>query len=146
MITYWVMPDAFVARHHQSNGFANETSSFISMTIYNLFITNKFVQCVNKVLINGYYNCSFFACFALFFKRRSHQVLQRKTDRSVMSIRCFHYGDVIMGAIASHITSLTIVNSTVYLDTDQRKHQSSASLAFVRRIHRDRWIPRTNGQ
>ena len=33
-----------------------------------------------------------------------------------------------MGAIASQITSLTIVFSTVYLDTDQRKHQSYASL------------------
>ena len=41
-----------------------------------------------------------------------------------------------MGAIASQITSLAIVFSTVYLDTDQRKHQSSASLAFVRGIHR----------
>ena len=47
-----------------------------------------------------------------------------------------HYNDVIMGAIASRITSLTIVNSTVYSDADQRKHQSSASLAFVRGIHR----------
>ena len=37
-----------------------------------------------------------------------------------------------MGAIASQITSLTIVYSTVYSDADQRKHQSSASLAFVR--------------
>ena len=41
-----------------------------------------------------------------------------------------------MTAIASQITSLTIVYSTVYLGTDQRKHQSSASLAFVRGIHR----------
>ena len=47
-----------------------------------------------------------------------------------------HYNDVIMGAIASQITSLTIVYSTVYSDADQRKHQSSASLAFVRGIHR----------
>ena len=47
-----------------------------------------------------------------------------------------HYGDVIMAAIASQITSLTIVYSTVYSDADQRKHQSSASLAFVRGIHR----------
>ena len=46
-----------------------------------------------------------------------------------------HYND-IMGAIASQITSLTIVYSTVYSDTDQRKHQSSESLAFVRGIHR----------
>ena len=41
-----------------------------------------------------------------------------------------------MGAIASQITSLTIVYSIVYSDGDQRKHQSSASLAFVRGIHR----------
>ena len=44
-----------------------------------------------------------------------------------------HYNDVIMGAIPSQITSPTIVYSTV---ADQRKHQSSASLAFVRGIHR----------
>ena len=41
-----------------------------------------------------------------------------------------------MGAIVSQITSLTIVYSIVYSDADQRKHQSSASLAFVREIHR----------
>ena len=47
-----------------------------------------------------------------------------------------HYSDVIMGTIASQITSLAIVYSTVYSDADQRKHQSSASPAFVRGIHR----------
>ena len=36
-----------------------------------------------------------------------------------------------MAAIASQITSLTTVFSTVYLGKYQRKHQSSASLAFV---------------
>ena len=46
-----------------------------------------------------------------------------------------HYSDVIMGAMASQITSLTIVYSTVYSGADQRKHQSSASLAFVWGIH-----------
>ena len=48
-----------------------------------------------------------------------------------------HYGDVIMSKLASQVTSLTIVYSTVYSGTDQRKHQSSASLAFVREIHRE---------
>ena len=47
-----------------------------------------------------------------------------------------HYGDVIMGKIASQITSFTIVYSSVYSDADQRKHQSFTSLAFVRGIHR----------
>ena len=42
-----------------------------------------------------------------------------------------HYNDVTMSLMASQITSLTIVYSTVYSGADQRKHQSSASLAFV---------------
>ena len=41
-----------------------------------------------------------------------------------------------MGVIASQITSLTIVYAIVYSGTDKRKHQSSASLVFVRGIHR----------
>ena len=41
-----------------------------------------------------------------------------------------------MGTIASLITSLTIVYSTVHSDADQRKHESSSSLAFV-------WSPET---
>ena len=47
-----------------------------------------------------------------------------------------HYIGVIMGEIASQITSLIIIFSNFYSDTYQRKHQSSASLAFVQGIHR----------
>ena len=47
-----------------------------------------------------------------------------------------HYDDVIMTMLASQITSLTVVYSIVYSGVNQRKHQSSASLAFVREIHR----------
>ena len=47
-----------------------------------------------------------------------------------------HYCNVIMSAMASQITGVLIVCSTVCLGADQRKHQSSASLAFVRGIHR----------
>ena len=36
-----------------------------------------------------------------------------------------------MTTMASQKTSLTVVYSTIYSDADQRKHQSSASLAFV---------------
>ena len=46
-----------------------------------------------------------------------------------------YYSDVIMSAMASQITGLTIDYSTVSSGTDHRKHQSSASLAFVRGIH-----------
>ena len=47
-----------------------------------------------------------------------------------------HYIDVIMGGMASQITSLTIAYSTVYSGADQSKHQSSASLAFLWGIYR----------
>ena len=55
---------------------------------------------------------------------------------AVQLVRLPHYSDVTMGTMASQTISLTIVNSTVYPGGDQRKQQSSASLAFVRGIHR----------
>ena len=58
----------------------------------------------------------------------------------------YHWSDVIMGAMASKITSLMIVYATVYTGADQRKHQNSASLAFVRGIHRWPVYSRKNGQ
>ena len=48
------------------------------------------------------------------------------------------YSDIIMCATASQITSLTIVCSNVYSTQIKKKHQSSASLTFVRGIHR--WL------
>ena len=47
-----------------------------------------------------------------------------------------HYNDIIVRVIASQITSLMIVYSTLSSDAGQRKHQRSAPLAFVRGIHR----------
>ena len=47
-----------------------------------------------------------------------------------------HYSDVIMGVMASQITGVSIVYPNAYSATDPRKHQSFASLGFVRGIHR----------
>ena len=54
----------------------------------------------------------------------------------------FHYNDVMMSEMASQITSLTIVYSTVYLGADQRKHHWPLCGQFTGAP----WIPRTNGQ
>ena len=43
-----------------------------------------------------------------------------------------HYNDVTMSAMASLITGVSFVYSTVCPSPDQRKHQRSAWLAFVR--------------
>ena len=47
-----------------------------------------------------------------------------------------HYRDVIMRAMASPIIGVSIVYSTICSGADQRKHQSTASLVYVRRVHR----------
>ena len=57
-------------------------------------------------------------------------------NRWLLYHRLSHYDDVIMTMLTSQITSLTVVYSIVYSGVNQRKHQSSASLAFVREIHR----------
>ena len=93
-------------------------------------------------------SCITLACFRCIQRSNATQLIISK-DKSIIP-RCvvmtlpyfceisllLHYTDVTMSPMASQITSLGIVYSTVYSGSDQRKHQSSASLAFVRRIHR----------
>ena len=50
----------------------------------------------------------------------------------------WHYSDVIMSTMTSQISSVSIVCSTVCSGADQRKRQSSASLAFV--MGMQRWL------
>ena len=76
-----------------------------------------------------------------------------QTDITVAVLACIRWGqtsfdfsDVIIGVVASQFTSLTIVYSNVYLGADQRKHQSSTSLALWGEFTGYRWIPRTKGQ
>ena len=47
-----------------------------------------------------------------------------------------HYSDVIMSKMSSQMTGVLSVCSAVCSGADQRKHQSAASLVFVRGIHR----------
>ena len=74
---------------------------------------------------------------------------QRKKNSQPITgiVACMNnYNDVIMSTMASQINSLTIVYSTIYSGTDQRKYQSTVSLVFVREFTNYRWIPRTNDQ
>ena len=59
-----------------------------------------------------------------------------ENNHTNISFRLIHYNDVIMSAMGYQITGLTIVSSAVCWGADQRKRQSSASLAFVRGIRR----------
>ena len=55
-----------------------------------------------------------------------------------------HYGDVIMDAIASQITSITIVYSTVHSDANKRNIKVLRHWPLCREFTGDRWIPRTD--
>ena len=55
---------------------------------------------------------------------------------STVCAHILHYSDVIMSTVTLQITGVFIVCKTVRSGADQRKRQSSASLAFVRGIHR----------
>ena len=54
----------------------------------------------------------------------------------MLGIMRSHYDDVIISAMASQTISVSIVCSTVCWGANQRKYRSSASLVFVRGIHR----------
>ena len=57
---------------------------------------------------------------------------------STAMVLTMHYTDIIISAMASQITGVLIVCSSVSSGGDQRIHQRSASLAFLRGIHR--WL------
>ena len=73
---------------------------------------------------NQWINCTIFIC------------LPGPMQEEIKGNITWHYTDITMSPMASQISSLGSVYSTVYSGADQRKHESSASLAFVRRIHR----------
>ena len=76
----------------------------------------------------------------MLLKRPSLKFVRHKLvdEESAMAqvMRWLHYSDVTISAMASEITSISSVSSTVGSDAHQRKYQSSASLAFVRGIPR----------
>ena len=73
-----------------------------------------------------------------------YQILRLRTYKREVTEK--HYNGVKMDAIATKISSFASVYSAVYLGADQRKHQSSASLAFMSGIHRRPVSSRTKGQ
>ena len=83
--------------------------------------------------------------FNRWFRRRSKRTSKLRVN-GLCAGNSPGTGELPAQMVSNAENVFTVVYSTVYSDADQRKHQSSASLAFVWGIHRDRWIPRTKGQ
>ena len=99
-------------------------NSFIQAYFYNICINNI----VFSILLFGYFH---WTAWSILIFQLCGMMFSKACESELM-----HYSDVIMGVMTSQITSVTIVYSTVCWGADQRKHQSFASLAFVRGIHR----------
>ena len=98
--------------------------------------------------VRVYFSISWFLCFALNLRPAlctgNTNQWPIPYDISIVLLLDFnqtistplqHYNDIPMSTIVSQITSLTAVYISVYSRADQRKYQSSASLAFARGIH-----------
>ena len=128
---------------------------------------SKYTWNILKCTVIHVLSLSYFCCFfAVYLYSRIHQLsslsssetfcrfhfsfmvhgfpaswyIMRATDGSS------YYNDVIMSAMASQITSLTSVNSSVYSGTDQIKHQTPRHWPLCGEFTGDLWIPHRNGQ
>ena len=93
-------------------------------------------HCIHAATIKPYQDLAWYCLSRWRLDMSIHTLLPQWCIPVTLITLLFHYNDVIMSTMASQITSLTIVYSIAYLSADQRKHQSSAILAFVRGIHR----------
>ena len=71
-----------------------------------------------------------------FYFNHFHTDHYRLVGKVVKVLATEHCSGVMISAMASQITGVSIVWSTLWSGADQRKHQRSASLAFVKGIQR----------
>ena len=110
---------------------------FVNIIILNASDYQK-IDCLLNTLVRSTSKEKIRSCALLAFSKENPLTKSSNAESVSTSwnpILHLHYGDVIMGAIASQITSLRIIYSTVYSGADQRKHQNSESLAFLRGFH-----------
>ena len=103
--------------------------------------TNWWWLCVNLTLLSSMENIINISVAVFLILLVCVIIIYRATTIKQTMIDGDHYSDVIISTTTSQITSLAILYSTVYSGADQRKHQSSPSLAFVRGIHRTGEFP-----
>ena len=134
--------------HHQKETF----SVLLSICEGNPLVTNGFPL---QRPVTGSFDVFFYLHLSIQLCKQSRR---RSFEISSCSLRrhCYvsgqqqakswfhHYSEVIISEMASPITSVWIIYSTIYLGADQGKHQSSASLALVRGIHQ--WLVNSPGR
>ena len=152
-MTSWKGAGMFEVETRMSNEYDIYRNNFLTLDIYYGELTRRIVEMTPSYVMESFFS-KFVSCKSV---RILHGVdipdmheprlgVANWGSNCIFDTICFaavgfgwlasRYSGVIMGTMVSQIISLTIVHSTVHSGADQRKHQSSASLAFVRGIHR----------
>ena len=114
----------------------------ILMCVFNGHLMGNFENAKSTTVTTGGFPSQKFSnvelwCFRCYWHEQAvDQTTVYDVRRHDATVSVTHYNDVITGAMAPRIISPMIVNSAVYSGAYQSKHQSSASLGFVRGIHR----------
>ena len=118
--------------------YCTQNKSTIDIGVYEILL--RYMVCVIHCWCEHY----IYVFGKLWVQKQS--IKTRSTEGKIINIYCsphvsqsngfLHCSDGIMSAMATQIAGVSIVCAAVCSGADQRKHQSSASLAFVRGIHR----------
>ena len=104
-------PDHGIQLYKHNGGIFNVTRYYVLKVFFASYV------CQHKL-------CTLLSCTILLLKKRMVPCIW-------ILKRMLHYNVIIMGTMVSQISGISIVCSIVCLDANQRKHQSSTSLAFV---------------
>ena len=127
------------SHHRPAGGFPQQSSGIAEIWFLHFGPNRSFIkQSICQWIMMPWNSCDIIAMLSA--------VIHRFTGPREKNITSHHYDDVVMGAIASQITSLPIVYLTVHSDADQRKHQTPRHWSLCGEFTGDRWIPPTNGQ
>ena len=157
VITVW-LSDIDIQQLYQNDSQSNKMA-VILQTFSNTYFQRKLVCfnhdfrevcCSGPIYIGKHWFRPYFGTCHSGYGPDSYSKLCRHTKHanecilerwhSMNNIACkyntVHYSDVIMSAMASQITGVSTVCSIVCSGAEQKKHQSSASVGFVRGIHK----------
>ena len=120
---------------HQCYGAIMRPFQLTVVTPVMLYIDSDYIK-MYFFLLRDFWSSPFSYCFISVCYNISRICIRHLICLTTNTCLAYHCSDVTMSGMASLITDIWSVCSVVRPGTHQRKHQSSASLGFVRGIHR----------
>ena len=134
---FWLLIACVYGRHHCFAKEHCDCGNWLFVTLYNCVLGRKFWRFLHFHIVSaskhGGFLCGSARNEMMSCMEGEIYTNEIKFIQSEYNVYVEHCIDVIVSAMASQIISVSIIYSTVCSGVDQRKHQSSASLAFCAR-------------